>query len=168
MEKCGERYGKVCWGVGVRGRFERGVGKCVGVPHASPTLPHISFHLPYTPTHFSTLPHAPPSPLISPTPQHISLRLSPHLPLPPPHPNALFHTSPNTSPHLSPHLPPSIPTLTHSILSILTSYTIPHFKKIMLKCCYIRFEPEKYIGSVVPMPPVKSVKKNKIQYASNA
>ena len=39
----------------------------------------------------------------------------------------------------------------------------------MFKCFYIRFKPEKYVGTIVPMPPVKSVKKkNKIQYASNA
>ena len=149
---------------------ERVFGKCgkkCEVCWSFPCLPHISFHLPYTPTHFPTppptLPHTPPSPLTFPTPQHTF----PHLPQ--------CFTTPPISPYLS-HTPTHFPTplstspftyptpqhtSQHPPHSILTPYTIPHFKKIMLKCFYSRFKPEKYVGTIVPMPPVKSVKEKK-------
>ena len=92
--KCRKRFGKVCRG--------------------SPCLPHISFNLPYTPTHFPT----PPS----------TLSHTPHLPLPTPHPNTL----PYTSPHISLYLPPiptpfstPPPTLPH--ISLHLSHTLTHF-----------------------------------------
>ena len=37
-------------------------------------------------------------------------------------------------------------------------------KKIMIKCFCIRFKPEKYVGAIVPMSPVKSVKKLNLTY----
>ena len=184
----------MCWGV------EKCRKRCGESVLGFPILPHISFHLPYTPTHFPTPPptlshtspntffHTPtyfptsfptllpalshtspntsphtPSPLTSPTLQHTSLHLSPqlllplpHLPLPSPHSNTLFYTSPNTSLHISLR---SSHASQHPPHSILTAYFIPHFKKIMLKCFYIRFKPEKYVGTIAPMPPVKECKK---------
>ena len=47
-------------------------------------------------------------------PQH----LFPDLPLPPPHPNTLSHTFPNTSPHIFPYLP--------NTLSHISPNTFPH------------------------------------------
>ena len=182
MGKCWGGVGK-CVGVwGVEKCRKRCGRKCVGVPHASLTLPHI-FHLPYTPNTLSNIsPNTsctPLSPFTFPTPQHTfptSPNTSPH----PPHPSTLPYTSPHISLYL-PYIPTPLstppPTLPHISLhvslhlshtltnfpipSILTPYTIPHFKKIMLKCFYIRFKPEKYIGTIVPMPPVKSGKKKK-------
>ena len=113
----------------------------------------------------NTFPHSP-SPLTSPTPQRTSQHLSPPLPLPPSHPNTLFHTYPNTSPHL-PSPTPRPDTLPNTLHTPYSPHTLSHTsKKIMLKCFYIRCKPEKYVGTIEPMTPVKSEKK--IQYASNA
>ena len=176
------RCGKVCWGVEkCRKRCGESVGgSMLGFPMPPPHLlsppihpnifpnpspyPTISTYLPHTPTHFPThpiSPYLPRTPTRFPTPLPQLLLLPPHLSLPPPHPNTLFYISPHISLHLS-------QASQHPPHSILTTYTIPHFKKIMLKCFYIRFKPKKYVDTIVPMLPVKSVKKNKIQYASNA
>ena len=93
MEKCGKVYevsGEVCWrereGCGERNGGS--VVNCVKVwgpntlPPTSPHSPHLSLHLPHTPTHFATPPliPLPTSPLPPPTPQHTFLRQLPHLP----------------------------------------------------------------------------------------
>ena len=71
--------------VGMEERNGGGVGKCVWVwgSNTFPHLPHLSLHLPYTPTHFPTPPFIPlpTSPLPPPTPKHIFL-LFPCLPSP--------------------------------------------------------------------------------------
>ena len=171
VEKCRKNCGKVWEKVWSVLEFHMPPPHLLSPPIHPNTLsntspcPTISTYLPYTPTHFPTPHHTAHLPL--PT-QHTSLHLSPHLllppshlPLPPPHPNALFHTSPNTSPHLPSPIPhPN--TLTNIFHSPYSPHTLSHTsKKIMLKCFYIRFKPEKYVDTIVPMHPVKSVKKTK-------
>ena len=77
--------GEVCWHEG-EGCGERNGGSVLGcgAPTHFPTSshsPHLSLHLPHTPTHFATpLVPLPTSPLPPPTPQHTFLLLLPHLP----------------------------------------------------------------------------------------
>ena len=187
VERCGKvcwrGVGKC---VGVWRSVERGVGESVlGSPCLPPHFPTSPFtsHTPQPTFQHFPIPHhlhlpSPHSNTLSHTSPNTSSH--PHLPLPPPHPNTFPYTSPHNSlylPRISlylPHIPTPFSTLPHTSIhislhlshtsqnpphSILTPYTIPHFKKIMLKCFYIRFKPEKYVGTIVPMPPVKSVKK---------
>ena len=143
-------------------------------PTPPPTLPHT----PPSPLAFPTLQHTFPTfPNTSP---------HPHLPLPPPHPNTFPYTSPFTSPTSQHPFSTPPPTLFHTSLHIslhlphtLTHFPTPstlhthpiHYPTLRKKSCYcvscawifkcfcIHFKPEKYGGTIVPMPPVKSKKK---------
>ena len=141
----------MCWGVGgeevLKEVWESVGGNVLGLPMPQHTLPHL-------PQHFPTLPI---SPYLPHTPTHFPTPL----PTSPSHPNTLFHTYPNTSPHL-PSPTPRPDTLPNTLHTPYSPHTLSHTsKKIMLKCFYIRCKPEKYVGTIEPMTPVKSEKKKK-------